>query len=148
MGLIAPLPRDGSWNCLHCTGIGDPIQPGAGHLLGVCVRRSGVIFGNFGGPAIDLFSARPALAVISASGAATAADFVAAFLATSLSMVGHVASIAGVQIVNGVRSEELDNRVELVLAMELPSARRTVPRSCGVNAQRSLAVNEQGVESR
>ena len=51
-----------------------------------------------------------------ASGAQTPADLFGAFLATILSLVGIIASIACVQIVLRVRKEELEDRVEPLIA--------------------------------
>ena len=51
-----------------------------------------------------------------ADGAASPADLVSAFVTTILGLVGIVASVAGVQIVNRIRTEELDDRAEAVLA--------------------------------
>jgi len=76
----------------------------------------GVIFGYFTRSVNDLFKANPAVAVIFASGAVGPAELLAGFLATILSLVGIVASVAGVQTLNRVRAEELGDRVDPVLA--------------------------------
>lgn len=58
-----------------------------------------------------------------ASGAASPADLISAFVTTILSLVGIVASVAGVQIVNRVRTEELEDRAEAVLATSVARVR-------------------------
>jgi ABC-2 type transport system permease protein len=76
----------------------------------------GVIFGYFTRSVNDLFKANPAVAVIFASGATGPAQLLAGFLATILSLVGIIAAVAGVQTVNRVRTEEVSDRTEPVLA--------------------------------
>ncbi|WP_059037756.1 ABC transporter permease, partial [Gordonia desulfuricans] len=76
----------------------------------------GVVFGYFTRSVNDLFAANPTMAQVFASGAASPADLVAAFLTTILSLVSIIAAVAGVQIVIRVRAEELADRAEPVLA--------------------------------
>nr|WP_020790702.1 putative membrane protein [Gordonia sp. NB41Y] len=76
----------------------------------------GVVFGYFTRSVDDLFASNPTMAHVFASGAASPADLVAAFLTTILSLVGIIAAIAGVQIVVRIRAEELADRAEPVLA--------------------------------
>ncbi|GAB2660795.1 exporter of polyketide antibiotics [Gordonia jinhuaensis] len=76
----------------------------------------GVIFGYFTGSVRSLFAANPEMAKIFASGAANPAELYGAFLVTIFSLVGIIASIAGVQTINLVRNEELNDRAEPVLA--------------------------------
>ncbi|QGP88159.1 multidrug ABC transporter permease [Gordonia sp. 135] len=76
----------------------------------------GVVFGYFTRSVKDLLTSNPAMASIFASGAASPADLISAFVTTILSIVGIIVSVAGVQIVNRVRTEELDDRAEPVLA--------------------------------
>ncbi|MFE0751984.1 ABC transporter permease [Gordonia sp. NPDC058843] len=76
----------------------------------------GVIFGYFTRSVRSLLTDNPAMAQIFASGAASPADLVSAFVTTILGLVGIIASVAGVQIVNRIRTEELEDRAEAVLA--------------------------------
>lgn len=83
----------------------------------------GVIFGYFTGSINDLFAANPSMAQVFASGATSPDDLVSVFLTTILSMIGIIASISGVQTVNRLRSEELDDRTEPVLATAVTRSR-------------------------
>ncbi|MEO9328984.1 ABC transporter permease [Gordonia aurantiaca] len=76
----------------------------------------GVVFGYFTRSVRGLLTTNPELAAIFASGAATPSDLVSAFATTILGIIGIIASVAGVQIVNRVRTEELEDRAESVLA--------------------------------
>ncbi|AFR49132.1 ABC transporter permease [Gordonia sp. KTR9] len=76
----------------------------------------GVVFGYFTRSVRGLLTANPAMAQIFASGAASPADLVSAFVTTILGLVGIIASVAGVQVVNRIRTEELEDRAEAVLA--------------------------------
>lgn len=87
----------------------------------------GVIFGYFIGTVRDLFGANPALAEIFAAGAKLPAQLLAGFLATVVTLIGIVAAVAGVQIVNRVRTEELEDRAEPVLATAVSRPRYLAP---------------------
>ncbi|WP_329612333.1 ABC transporter permease [Streptomyces brevispora] len=76
----------------------------------------GVVFGNFSTSVTDLLTDNPAAAAVLASGATTPDALVASFLVTILSLVGIIAAISGVQTMLKVRSEELEDRVEPVMA--------------------------------
>ncbi|MCR8899263.1 multidrug ABC transporter permease [Gordonia sp. GONU] len=83
----------------------------------------GVVFGYFTRSVKGLLEANPAMAGVFASGAASPADLISAFVTTILSLVGIIASVAGVQIVNRVRTEELEDRAEAVLATSVARVR-------------------------
>lgn len=76
----------------------------------------GVIFGYFTGSVKDILGSNPALTEIFAAGAASPADLSSSFVVTILSLAGIIASICGVQAVNRIRTEELEDRTEPVLA--------------------------------
>ncbi|MCF8569210.1 ABC transporter permease [Gordonia sp. HY002] len=76
----------------------------------------GVVFGYFTGSVKDIFASNPALTEVFAAGAASPDDLSSAFVVTILSLAGIIASICGVQTMNRVRAEELDDRAEPVLA--------------------------------
>ncbi|MBY8865886.1 ABC transporter permease [Streptomyces sennicomposti] len=80
----------------------------------------GVVFGNFSTSVTDLLSGNPAAAAVLASGAATPDALVASFLVTILSLAGIIAAISGVQTMLKVRSEELEDRAEPVMAAAVP----------------------------
>lgn len=76
----------------------------------------GVVFGYFARSVHTILEDNPAVAQILAAGAVDKASLTSEFLTTILSLVGIVAAIGGVQIVHRVRAEELDDRLEIVLA--------------------------------
>lgn len=76
----------------------------------------GVVFGYFAGSVKDMFASNPALADIFAAGATSPDELTSAFVVTILGLAGIIASICGVQTMNRMRTEELDDRTEPVLA--------------------------------
>ncbi len=76
----------------------------------------GFVFGFLAKSVPDLFASDPTIQKVLAAGATSADELVAAFLVTILSMVGIIASISGVQTMIKVRTEEMADRVEPVLA--------------------------------
>jgi ABC-2 type transport system permease protein len=126
-GVIAPRP--GPARGVARTPLGLALRLNRAPVLSwsVAFVGLGVIFGYFIGTVNDLFAANPAIAVIFAAGAVSPAELIAGFLATVLTLVGIVASVAGVQIINRVRAEELDDRVEPVLATAVSRGRYLAP---------------------
>lgn len=76
----------------------------------------GIVFGYFTTSIQDILGQDSAVASILASGATTPEALISAFIVTILSLVGILASIPGVQTMLKVRSEEMEDRVEPVLA--------------------------------
>ena len=105
----------------------------------------GVIFGYFIRTVRELFGTNPALAEIFAAGATLPAELLAGFLATVVTLVGIIAAVAGVQIVNRVRTEELEDRVEPVLATALGRARYLAPNVLVAFAAPALFILISGV---
>ncbi|WP_062382872.1 ABC transporter permease [Demequina iriomotensis] len=83
----------------------------------------GIVFGYFTTAITDLLSGDAGIGQILASGASTPADLFGTFVATVISLVGIIASIACVQIVLRVRKEEMEDRVEPLLATPTSRAR-------------------------
>lgn len=80
----------------------------------------GLVFGSFSTSVTDLLADNPAAQSVLASGASTSEDLVAAFLVTIMSLVGIIAAAGGIQVALRVRSEELADRVEPLMAGSLP----------------------------
>lgn len=76
----------------------------------------GVVFGYFTTSIHDILGKDSAVGSILAAGATTPEALVSAFLVTILSLVGILAAVPGVQTMLKVRSEEMDDRVEPLLA--------------------------------
>lgn len=76
----------------------------------------GVVFGYFATSIHDILEKDAAVASILAAGATTPQALTGAFLVTILSLVGIIAAISGVQLMLRLHSEEIEDRVEIVLA--------------------------------
>ena len=79
----------------------------------------GVVFGYLATSITDVLGSDSAVTQVLAAGATTPDALVSAFLVTILSLVGIIASIPGVQIMLKLRTEELEDRVEPLLATKL-----------------------------
>lgn len=76
----------------------------------------GLVFGRFATSIKDILAANSAVREILAAGATTPDALLGAFLVTILSMIGIIAAVPGVQTMLKVRAEEMDDRVEPLLA--------------------------------
>ena len=79
----------------------------------------GMVFGNLATSVGDVFADNPALAQVLASGATTTTQLSFGFVATILQIVGIVTAIMGAQVMMRVHAEEVDYRVEPLLAGSL-----------------------------
>lgn len=76
----------------------------------------GLVFGYFTTSVNDILRADTAVQQVLASGAATGEDLISAFLVTVLSLIGILAAVPAIQVMLKVRAEELDDRVEPIMA--------------------------------
>ncbi len=76
----------------------------------------GVVFGYFTTSISDILGSDSAVQRILAAGAVTPDQLAAAFLVSILSLVGIITAVPGVQVMLKVRSEELEDRVEPIMA--------------------------------
>lgn len=76
----------------------------------------GLVFGYFTTSIHDILGADSAVQQILAAGATTPDELVAAFVVMVLSLLGIIAAVPGVQTMLKVRSEELEDRVEPIMA--------------------------------
>lgn len=83
----------------------------------------GIVFGYLSTSIQDLLGSNPQAQAILAAGATSAAELTRSFIKTILSLAGIIAAVAGVQIMLRVRSEEMADRVEPLLATPLTRAR-------------------------
>ncbi len=83
----------------------------------------GVVFGYFATSINSILASNSAVSQILAAGATSPHALISAFLVTILSLVGIIASVSGVQIMLKLRTEELEDRVEPVMATKTPRAR-------------------------
>ncbi|MGB8021944.1 MAG: hypothetical protein WCF04_12000 [Candidatus Nanopelagicales bacterium] len=83
----------------------------------------GVVFGYFTTSVKDILSSDSAVQQILAAGAASGEALISAFLVTVLSLIGILAAIPGVQVMLKVRAEEMEDRVEPIMATAVPRPR-------------------------
>lgn len=126
-GVITAPPGPGRGAARSALGLAIRLNRAPALSWSVAFVGLGVVFGYFTRTVKDLFSANPALAEVFAAGASVPADLLAAFLGTVVTLIGIVAAIAGVQIVNRVRTEELEDRAEPVLATAVSRPRYLAP---------------------
>ena len=82
----------------------------------------GLVFGNLATSIGDIVADNPAMAEVLAAGAGSAggsADLTFAFLVTILQIIAVIAAVMGVQIMLRIHAEEIDFRVEPLLATSL-----------------------------
>lgn len=79
----------------------------------------GLIFGNLATSIGDIIADNPAMAHILASGAINPAQLTFAFLTTILQIIAVIAAVMGVQVILRIYTEEVDYRVEPLLAAPL-----------------------------
>jgi ABC-2 type transport system permease protein len=83
----------------------------------------GVVFGYLTISITDILAGDPMVQQVLASGAADGETLVSAFLVTILSLAGIIAAVAGVQIIAKLRTEEMADRVEPIIATALGRSR-------------------------
>lgn len=92
------------------------LHRGAAATWAVAFVALGAVFGFFAASVHDILGADSAVTAILAAGAATPDALVSRFVVTILGLVGIIAAVPGVQLLLRVRAEELQGRVEPVLA--------------------------------
>ncbi|MBN1172416.1 MAG: multidrug ABC transporter permease [Micromonosporaceae bacterium] len=83
----------------------------------------GTVFGFLATSVGDVFASNPTMGGLIAGGATTQTGLLFEFLITILRLVGIIAAVFGVQIVMRIYAEEIDYRVEPLLAAALSRAR-------------------------
>jgi ABC-2 type transport system permease protein len=83
----------------------------------------GTVFGYFATSVNDVLGTDPAVQQVLAAGASTPGELLSVFLVTILSLVGITAAVPGVQAMLRVRSEEMADRVEPIIATAEPRRR-------------------------
>ena len=115
-GAIAPQPGPARGHDGSPLQLALRLNRGAVIVWAVAFVVLGVVFGYFAASIQDVFASNSAVEQILAAGAATPEQLVALFVGTVLGLVGILASIPGVQAMVRVRSEEMEDRVEPVIA--------------------------------
>lgn len=83
----------------------------------------GAVFGYFTSSVGDILAGNEMVQAVLAAGATSQADLTAAFLVTILSLIGIILAVPGVQLMLKVRGEELEDRVEPLIATALTRRR-------------------------
>ncbi|GAA4628221.1 ABC transporter permease [Cellulomonas oligotrophica] len=122
-GVLAPRPGPARGSTRSTGALAVRLNRGPVVTWAVSFVGLGVVFGSFVSSVDDLLAGASGVQQILAAGAVTPDELVGAFVRTVLSLVGIVASVAGVQVVLKVRAEELADRVEPVLAGAVPRTR-------------------------
>jgi ABC-2 type transport system permease protein len=115
-GAVAPRPGPARGTVRNPLTLALRLNKGPLITWTVAFALLGVVFGYFTTSVTGLVGDNPMVQGLLASGASTPEALVASFLVTILSLVGIIAAVGGVQTMLKVRAEELDDRVEPVLA--------------------------------
>ncbi|WP_062521363.1 ABC transporter permease [Demequina silvatica] len=115
-GAIAPAPGPARGRARSAWALALRLNRGSLIAWAIGFAVLGVVFGYFVTSITDLLSGDAGIAQVLAAGATTPEDLFGAFLATILSLVGIICSIACVQMVLRVRKEEMEDRVEPLIA--------------------------------
>lgn len=83
----------------------------------------GAVFGYMTSSVADILADNTAVQAVLASGATSEADLTTSFLVTILSLLGIILAVPGVQVVLRVRTEEMEDRLEPLLATGLSRRR-------------------------
>ncbi|WP_236683162.1 ABC transporter permease [Demequina globuliformis] len=122
-GLIKPGPGPNRGRARSPWGLAWRLNRGSAITWTVAFVLLGFVFGFFATSITDLIEEGSPLAAALASGAADPEEIVGAFLVSVLSLVSIFAAIPSVQVIQRVRSEEMDDRVEPIMATATARAR-------------------------
>lgn len=116
VGAIPPRPGPARGRIRSPWGLALSINRGPIITWIIAFAGLGLIFGNLTTSIPDILGSDTAIQQVLAAGATSTDTLVGAFLVTILSLVGIIACIAGVQTMLKVRAEEMEDRVEPILA--------------------------------
>ena len=115
-GAVAPRPGPARGRIRSPWGLAIHINAGLLLTWIVAFILLGITFGYFTGSIEEVLNQDSAVAHILAAGAVTHDELIGAFFLSILAILGSLAAIPGVQVILKVRSEELAERVEPILA--------------------------------
>lgn len=122
-GAIAPRPGPDRGTVRTPLGLALRLNRGSFITWAVAFVALGFVFGYFTTSIEDILASDSTVQQVLAAGAARPEDLISAFVVTVLSLVGILAAVPGVQAMLRVRSEELEDRVEPVIASAAPRVR-------------------------
>jgi ABC-2 type transport system permease protein len=115
-GLIKPGPGPERGKARSTWGLAWRLSKGSASTWAIAFVLLGFVFGYFATSIVDLIDPSSPMAAALAGDSGSAEALVAAFLVMILSMIGIFAAIPSVQVMLRVRSEEMEDRVEPVMA--------------------------------
>lgn len=115
-GSVAQRPGPASGTTRTTWGLATRLNRGPIITWTIAFLGLGVVFGYFATSVNDLFSADAGVQQILAAGATSPDQLTGAFVRTILSLVGILAAVPGVQVLLKLRTEEMEDRVEPVIA--------------------------------
>ncbi|MBB5632134.1 ABC-2 type transport system permease protein [Cryobacterium mesophilum] len=115
-GAIAPRPGPERGRVRSTWRLAFRLNRGALTTWTIAFVALGVVFGFFATSINDILGSDNAVKQFLAAGATTPHALISAFLVTILSLLGIIACIPGVQLMLRVRTEELEDRVEPIMA--------------------------------
>jgi ABC-2 type transport system permease protein len=122
-GSVAPRPGPARGTTRTTWGLAVRLNRGPLVTWTVAFLGLGVVFGSFATSVTDILGGDASVQQILAAGATTPDELTGAFVRTILALVGILAAVPGVQVLLRVRAEELEDRVEPVLAGAVARAR-------------------------
>lgn len=119
-GLLAPRPGPaGAGLAGSVWGLAVLMHRGSLVVWLLAFAGLGLVLGNLATSIGDVVGDNPALAAVLASGATGAGALTFAFLVTILQIIAIIAAVMGVQVILRIHAEEVDHRVEPLLAGSL-----------------------------
>lgn len=115
-GSIAPRPGPARGTTRSTWRLAVRLNTGSILTWVIAFAALGVVFGYFATSITDILGGDSGVQQILAAGATSADALTGAFVRTILSLVGILAAVPGVQVLLRLRSEEMDDRVEPVIA--------------------------------
>jgi ABC-2 type transport system permease protein len=115
-GAIAPRPGPARGSVRTTWRLAFALNRGSLVVWALAAVMLGLVFGRMATSVKDILASNPAVQQVLASEATSSESLIPAFLVTILSMIGIVLAIPGVLVMLRVRSEELNDRLEPVLA--------------------------------
>lgn len=126
-GAVAPRPGPAAGAVRNPWLLALRLNRAAAVTWGIAFLILGVVFGYLSTSVEDLLGSNQGARAVLAGGAASTTELTRSFIKTILSLVGIIAAVAGVQRVLRVRSEELEDRLEPLLAAPVAGCATTPP---------------------
>ncbi len=123
VGAIAPRPGPARGRVRSSRSLAVAVNRGPIITWTIAFAGLGFVFGNLATSIRDILSSDSAVQQILAAGGSSTEELIGAFVVMILSLVGIIAAIPGVQTMIKVRTEEMDDRVEPLIATAISRPR-------------------------